>query len=53
MNTYNICLEDLLWGNLIDTPTLFVRTDFLKSLGGFDERLPRFQDWELAIRIAK
>lgn len=48
-----IIVNDLLWGNLIDTPTLMVQKNILKKIGGFDEKLPRFQDWELGIRIAQ
>ena len=37
--------------NLVSTQTLMVRTATFRTLGGFDERLPRFQDWEMAIRL--
>jgi len=37
--------------NYISTQALFVRKDFLKKIGGFDDDMPRFQDWELAIRM--
>jgi glycosyltransferase involved in cell wall biosynthesis len=32
---------------------LLVRTDLLRSLGGFDERLWHFSDWELCQRLAR
>jgi glycosyltransferase involved in cell wall biosynthesis len=45
-------LEALLLENFIDTPTLIVRRECFDRVGLFDERLARFQDWELMIRIA-
>lgn len=45
--------EDLLPGNLVGTPTLIVKASLIREIGGFDDNLPRFQDWELAIRIAQ
>ena len=46
-------LRTLLAGNFVGTPSLLVRRDTLERVGLFDERLPRFQDWELAIRLAQ
>ncbi len=46
-------LESLLVRNFISTQTLLIRKDVLLEIEGFDERLPRFQDWELVIKIAK
>lgn len=43
----------LLRGNVVGTPTAVVRRECFKRIGGFDERLPRLQDWELWIRIAQ
>ncbi len=43
----------LLRRNFIDTPTLVVRRVCWERCGGFDETLPRFQDWEWMIRISK
>lgn len=43
----------LLWRNLVDTPSLTVRAEILKQIGGFARDLPRFQDWELALRICQ
>lgn len=34
------------------TNTLLVRKDLFVSLGGFDEELPRLQDWELLLRLS-
>lgn len=45
-------LEKLLQGNYIGTPTLLVKKKCLQD-ESFDERLPRFQDWELSIRLLK
>ena len=43
----------ILHGNFIGTPTLLVRRRCFEKAGLFDEQLPRFQDWELIIRLAK
>jgi glycosyltransferase involved in cell wall biosynthesis len=45
--------DSLLWNNVVDTPTLVVRKSVLQSIGGFDPSMPRYQDWELALRLAK
>ncbi len=45
-------LSQLLLGNFVSTQTLLVRRERIEDEGGFDERLGRFQDWELAIRLA-
>jgi glycosyltransferase involved in cell wall biosynthesis len=42
----------LLRENFVGTPTLLVRRQCFERIGLFDERLPRFQDWELMIRLA-
>lgn len=44
--------RDLLRGNLISTQTILVKKQCLLNQK-FDETLPRFQDWDLVIRIAK
>lgn len=46
-------LPQLLFGNFVSTQTLVVRRACFEAVGVFDERLPRFQDWEIAIRLAK
>ncbi len=46
-------LTQLLLGNFVSTQTLLLRRQCIENAGGFDERLARFQDWELAIRLAK
>lgn len=39
-------------GNFIPTQTALVKKICLQSVGGFDERLPRLQDWDLWLRIS-
>ncbi len=43
----------LLHGNLIDTPSALVDANILRKVGCFDEKLPRFQDWDLFLRISE
>jgi glycosyltransferase involved in cell wall biosynthesis len=43
----------LLRESLLGTPTLVVRRECLDRAGPFDERLARFQDWELLIHISQ
>jgi len=45
--------EELLRGSYISCQTLVVRRDLLFEVGLFDEALPRLQDWELCLRLAK
>lgn len=45
-------LASLLKGNLVGTPTMVVRCECFSTLGLFDEKLKRFQDWEFVIRAA-
>jgi glycosyltransferase involved in cell wall biosynthesis len=44
--------ERLIETNHITTQALLVRREIVVGLGGFDESLPRFQDWDLVLRIA-
>lgn len=39
--------------NFIGMPTVLVRRDLLEAIGGFDESLPRLQDWDLFVRLAE
>lgn len=39
--------------NVIGTPTLLVHRKVIEHVGMFDEKLPRFQDYDLAIRISQ
>lgn len=45
--------SQILLGNFVSTQTLLVRREHLEKAGFFDEQLPRLQDWELVIRLAK
>ena len=46
-------LNELLNANFITTGALLVKKELLIKIGCFDERLPRYQDWDLVLRIAK
>jgi glycosyltransferase involved in cell wall biosynthesis len=46
-------LKELLRGNFVTTPAIVVRKNCFEKVGLFDELLPRFQDWELTIRLAR
>lgn len=46
-------LEALLNGNFITTQSVVIRRECFDKAGLFDDRLPRLQDWDLFIRIAK
>ncbi|MFO7894461.1 MAG: glycosyltransferase family A protein [Longimicrobiales bacterium] len=43
----------LLRKNYIGTYSILVRRDLLETIGGFDEVLPRLQDWDLLLRLAR
>lgn len=45
--------QELLKGNFITTQAVLVKKECFQKVGGFDDSLPRFQDWELFLRIAK
>jgi len=45
--------KELLKGNFITTQSALVRRECFYKSGYFDEKLARFQDWELFIRISK
>lgn len=45
-------LPRLLHSNFVSTQTLLVPRACFENVGLFDEQLPRFQDWELVIRLA-
>ncbi len=45
--------SELLEHNFIGTPAMLIRRECFEKVGLFDEQLPRFQDWELAIRLSK
>lgn len=43
----------LVRGNFISTSSAVVRGGLLRDAGGFDQRLPRLQDWELWLRLSR
>lgn len=43
----------LLRKNYIGTYSVLVRRDLLDAVGGFDEAMPRLQDWDLMLRLAR
>lgn len=43
----------LLEKNFIGTPTIVARRACYERCGGFDEALPRFQDWDWVVRVAE
>lgn len=46
--------RELIRGNALgSTPCVIVRRAALMEVGGFDERLPRLQDWDLWLRLAR
>jgi glycosyltransferase involved in cell wall biosynthesis len=45
--------ESLFWENFLDTPALLVKRECFDKVGMFDERLQRFQDWELCLRLSR
>lgn len=52
LNSSNF-LRHLLRKNFIGTPTVVIRKICLKKVELFDEDLPRYQDWDLFIRLAR
>ncbi|WP_343928820.1 glycosyltransferase family 2 protein [Pigmentiphaga daeguensis] len=45
--------EKLLFDNFIDTPSVLMKRETFEAVGGFDPRLPRFQDWDLFLRVSQ
>lgn len=45
--------DDLMYQNFVDTPSAIMKKELLLSVGGFDNNLPRFQDWDLFLRLSK
>ncbi|MBI1203468.1 MAG: glycosyltransferase [Rhodopseudomonas sp.] len=45
-------LPSLLRENFVSTQTILVRKALLEEIGMFDPDLPRFQDWDLVLRLA-
>lgn len=46
-------VKGLLRKNYIGTYSILVRRELLGMVGGFDEGLPRLQDWDLLLRLAR
>lgn len=42
--------ERLRRNNIVDTNTVLMRKEVFEKVGGFDEEMPRLQDWELFFR---
>lgn len=38
--------------NYVGTVSLIIKKHFIQKIGGFDEELPRLQDWDLSIRLS-
>lgn len=47
------CAEVLVKGNMIDTPTIMVTRECFEKVGGFDEDLLRWQDYDFVIRVVQ
>ncbi len=45
--------KELTWHNVISTQTLVVKRDIIENLGGFDNEMPRLQDYEFVIRLVQ
>ncbi len=43
----------LIWENFHDTPSLLIKKRYLEESKLFDESLPRFQDWDLCLRLSQ
>ena len=46
-------LSELLNANVITTGSLLLAKNALEKAGHFDESMPRYQDWELVLRLSK
>ena len=45
--------REILKGNFVALPTLVVEKRLFHKSGGFDEKLPRLQDWDFVLRLSK
>lgn len=52
MRSGDTLFSSLIRKNFITTQSLLIRRQVIEEIGGFDEGLPRFQDWDLVLRIA-
>ncbi len=39
------------WRNIVDTNTVLMKRECFEKAGGFDEKMPRIQDWEFFFRV--
>lgn len=53
LETNNSAIDSLIESNFISTQTVLTTKSVMKAVDGFDENLPAYQDWDLAIRVAK
>lgn len=49
--SFDASVNDILYDNICSNQ-VFTRTDYLRSIGGFDVRAKRFQDWDTWLRLA-
>lgn len=45
--------DHLIYQNFVDTPSAIMKKELFLSIEGFDNNLPRFQDWDLFLRLSK
>ena len=45
--------DDLIYQNFVDTPSAIMKKNLFLSVNGFDNNLPRFQDWDLFLRLSQ
>lgn len=50
-NDYKKIRDTLRMYNIVGTPTLIIKREIVEVIGGFDENIPRLQDYEYVIRI--
>lgn len=48
---FNASPADQILSGQLSTQGMWLRTEFLKKAGGWDERLPKWNDWELGVRL--
>ena len=48
-----LIFKNILARNFVDTATAIVKKECFTKAGLFDERLPRYQDWDMFIRFAR
>ena len=53
LTTNGFLLKELLKRNFITTQSILIKKECLEEVGLFDETMPRLQDWELLLRLAK